>query len=117
IAFLILNHYKKKVNNGFLSFGQGVGLSVLTGLVIGVIMAIFMYVYTKFINPDMIIKIQDKAIEDMQSQGLSDEQIEMSMGMAEMFMSPGFFAISTLIAMPIIFTIIGLIASAIVKKD
>ena len=117
IPFVFLSHYKNKINKGFLSFGQGVGLSALTGLLLGVLMGIFIYMYAAYINPDMIVSIEDKAIEDMRSQGLSDDQIESSMAIAGMFISPGFFAISSLISMPLIFTIVGLIASAILKRD
>lgn len=117
IPFVFLSHYKNKINKGFLSFGQGVGLSALTGLLLGVIMGIFMYVYAAYINPDMIVAIEDKAIEDMRSQGLGDDMIESNMAFAGMFFSPGFFAISTLLSMPFIFTLVGLIASAILKRD
>lgn len=109
--------FKNKQNSGYLRLGQGVSLSVLTGLISGFIVAVFFYFFMKYISPEFLENIQDKAMMDMAEQGLSDEQIEQSMSYASYFMSAGFIAIIALIGSVISYLILGLITSAIMKRD
>ncbi|MDZ4821975.1 MAG: DUF4199 domain-containing protein [Flavobacteriales bacterium] len=115
--FIVLRHYRDKVNGGFMAYGQGVGLATLTGLVVGIIGAIWMVIYMKFINTGFALAIEEKAIEDMQSQGMSDSEMEMAMSMASFFWSPAFIALASLLGSVLMYLILGLIASAFIKKD
>ncbi|MFM9985076.1 MAG: DUF4199 domain-containing protein [Flavobacteriales bacterium] len=110
-------HYKKQKNNGYLRYGQGVGLSVVTGLVAGILGAIYIVIYMKFINTGMVDEIMEQSYEQMADQGMSDTQIDQAMEMTSMFMTPGFFAIISVLSWVIISLIIGLIASAFMKRD
>ncbi len=113
----MLWNFREKKNGGFLRYGQGVGLSVLTGLVSGVIGGIFFFIFVKYIAPEFITQIEDAAIAGMQEQGLTDEQIEMNMGYASMFMSPGAMVVYAILGALFSYLIYGLIFSAIFKKD
>ncbi len=113
----MLKEFRDVHNGGFLRMGQGVGLSALTGLFAGIITAIFFYFFVTQISPEFVTNIQDKAIEDMSEQGLSDEQIEENMKYAGMFMSAGFMSAMAVIGSVFTYTIIGLIGSAILKRD
>jgi hypothetical protein len=110
-------HFKNKKNNGYLRYGQGVGLSVLTGLVTGILSAIYMVIYMKYINPGLVDEIMEKSYEQMTDQGLSEAQIEQAIEMSAMFMTPTFFAVISVISWLFISLIIGLIASAFMKRD
>ncbi len=110
-------HFKNQKNNGYLRYGQGVGLSVLTGLVTGILSAIYMVIYMKYINPGLIEEIMEKSYEQMTDQGLTDAQIEQAMEISSMFMTPTIFAATSIVSWVLISLIIGLIASAFMKRD
>lgn len=116
VGWMIWN-FREKKNGGFLRYGQGVGLSTLTGLIAGVITGIFFFIFVKYIAPEFIENIENKTISDMQAQGLSDSQIEMNMKYASMFMSPGAMVIFSIIGSVVSYLILGLIFSAIFKRD
>ncbi len=113
----IVKHFRDEHNKGRLRFGQGVGLSSLTGLFAGLITAVFFYFFISYIAPEFMTNIQDQAINDMMEKGMSEEQIEQNMQYAGMFMSAGFMSIMALVGTVVSYTILGLIASAIFKRD
>jgi len=113
----MIKDFRDVQNGGYLRFGQGVGLSALTGLIAGIITAIFFYIFVTQMSPEFITNVQDKAIEDMAEQGLSDEQIAESMKYAGMFMSAGFMSAMAIIGSVFTYTILGLIVTAIYKRD
>ena len=89
IIVLVLAHqYFKKNGDGFMSYGQGVGIAFWAGLVSSVIGSIFTYVYVKFIDSSMTTAIREGAIRDMEEKGQSEEQIEMAMKFVDMFTNP-----------------------------
>ena len=111
IVFLAHKFFKES-GDGFMSYGQGVGIGFWTGLTSSVVSSIFTYVYVKFIDDVFVAKIREKAIEDMQAQGQSEEQIEMAMKFVEMFTGAEallffglFIGILTLVIVALIITI------------
>lgn len=85
VVVFLAHKFFKDNGDGFMSYGQGIGIGFWTGLTASVVSSIFTYIYIKFIDDGFISKIREKAIEDMQAQGQSDEQIEMAMKFVEMF--------------------------------
>ncbi len=116
-VFFIVKHFRDERNNGKLRFGQGVGLCSLTGLFAGLITAVFFYFFISYIAPEFVTTIQDQAINDMMERGMNEDQIEESMKYAGMFMSAGFMSVMALVGTVVSYTILGLIASAIYKRD
>lgn len=112
----IIKNFRDALNGGYLRIGQGTGLSALTGLFQGIIMAIFMYVFTTSINPDMMVMMEDQALQQLESQGLSESEIDQAMEMSKAFMTPGFISSMLLVGSVIMTTLLGLIISAIMKK-
>jgi hypothetical protein len=89
ITMVVLAHlYFKKNGDGFMSYGQGVGIAFWLGLISSAIASVFTYVYVKFIDSSMTTAIREGAIRDMEAQGQSDEQIEMGMKFVDMFTNP-----------------------------
>lgn len=115
IAFVIVflaHKFFKESGDGFMSYGQGIGIGLWTGIIASVISSVFTYVYVKFIDDGFVGKIRDKALEDMQAQGQSEEQIEMAMKYVEMFTGAEallffglFIGILTLVVVALIITI------------
>ena len=86
IVILVLAHlYFKKNGDGFMSYGQGIGIAFWTGMISSVVGSVFTYIYVKFIDQSMTTVIREMSIRDMQEKGQSDEQIEMAMKFVDMF--------------------------------
>jgi Protein of unknown function (DUF4199) len=109
--------YKRKFNHGRLTVGQGTLLSFIAGLVNGAIISLFIYILYTYISPGMLDAIKTTAIENMQSKGLSNDQIKASLEITGFMFKPAMIAVMGFFGTPIMFTILGLIVSAIVKKD
>jgi len=112
VVVFLAHKFFKENGDGFMSYGQGIGIGFWTGLTASVASSIFTYIYIKFINDGFIAKIREKAIEDMQAQGQSDEQIEMAMKFMEMFTNAEamlffglFIGVLTLVIIALIITI------------
>lgn len=116
IIYLAHNEFKEQ-GNGYMSYGQGLGLGTLTTVVSGVVSSVFSYVYVKFINPEYLQEILDISMAKMEEQGQSQEQIDAAMGMMEKFMSPEITFVFGLIGAVFIGFIISLIVSAITKNN
>jgi hypothetical protein len=108
--------YFKENGDGFMSFGQGVGIGFWTGLISSVASSIFVFIYVSFINDNYLTKARDKAIEDMQAKGQSEDQIEMAMKFVDMFLSPGAMLLMGIIFGTIILVVLSLIISIFTQK-
>ncbi len=102
--------------DGFMSYGQGMGVTWWIALVSSVIYSIFFYVYIKFIDGSFVQMIMDKQREDMQNRGMSDEQIDQAMSFSAPFMSPEMMLVFGLIGGIIIIMICGLIVTIFTQK-
>lgn len=114
--YLAMNEFKKE-NQGFMSYGQGLGLGTLMSAISGLISSFFSMAYMKFIDPTITDQIMKKAVEDMEKKGIPDEQIDQAMEMSKIFMNPGAMFIFGLFGSILIGFILSLIIAAIVKKD
>ena len=106
----------KDEGNGFMSYGQGLGIGTLMGVVGSLLSVVFSYVYVKFIDPSFMDIIKELQVEKMQEQGLSDAQIDQAMDMSAAFMTP-----EVMFPMAFVFSvffafILSLIVSAITKN-
>lgn len=117
VIFMSIKDYRDQRNNRKLTIGQGAGLGTLIGLVSGVLGAIFFYLFITFVNPNYIAEAENLAIENMQKQGMSDEQIEQGLEIMWYFMNPFFMSIMIIFFSVIFNLIAGLIVGAILKRD
>lgn len=107
----------KAGNDGFMNYGQGLGIGTLMGAVSGVLFSIYYYVYNEFIDPALKINIMSKVREQFENQGMSDEQIDTALTMTQKFSSPGFGFIFGVLGMILFAFIISLIVSAFQKNE
>lgn len=108
--------YYKDSANGFMSYGQGVGIAFWIGLVSGAISSIFTYLYIKFIDTTFMQLMEERQIEAMRQKGFSDEQIDQGMKFASMFNTPEAMFIMMLIGSIIATVIIGVIVTIFTQK-
>lgn len=109
--------FRDKCNGGYISYGRSLGSGVMISLITGVILAIYSYLNSAFLNPEIIEQMMRAGEENMIKQGLSDDQIDQAMGMTTMFMTPVFIAITSFFSMLLWGTLISLLASIFIKKD
>ena len=104
-------------NDGFMTYGQGLGSSALLGAIWGVIAGGFNYIYLQFIDQGVIQKQLNLARERLEEQGLSESQIEDAEKITKMMMGPGVqFVIVVLVTILFMF-ILGLIVSGVLKRE
>jgi hypothetical protein len=118
IAIIVLAHkYFKDNGDGFMSFGQGIGISFWISLVSSAISSIFTFIYVKFIDTGFIANMMDKQRTALEERGgMSDEQIDAAMSMTSKFMTPGMMLVFGIIGGVIITVIVALIITIFTQK-
>lgn len=123
VSFLVLaggilmamRHYKES-NHGFMSFGEGLGIGAMVSFVVGMLSAIFSYLYMNIIDPEVIGRMMEKTRSDMEARGgLSDEQIDQGMAMAGKFMNGPIMMIWVLLLTVLVGVVFALVIAAFVK--
>lgn len=68
----------KDEGDGFMSYGQGVGIGFWISLIAVIVGGLFAYTYANIIDPATMESFYEKQYEQMQEKGMPDEQIEMA---------------------------------------
>jgi hypothetical protein len=78
IAIIVFAHKNfKESGDGFMSFGQGVGITVIAFIVSTILTLIFTYSHLTYLSPAMWEEIWIKNADDMAAKGQSEDQIKM----------------------------------------
>jgi hypothetical protein len=117
VGIILAQRDFKRQNAGFMGYGQGLGIGTVLSAVVGVLSAAFTYVYTNFVDPEMMTRAMEKVRADMEAKGnMSDAQIDQAMAMSAKFTSGPILLVFVLIGSIVIGFIISLITSAIIKN-
>jgi hypothetical protein len=77
IAIIVFAHKNfKESGDGFMSFGQGLGITVIAFIVSTILGLIFTYAHLTYLSPAMWEEIWTKSADDMAAKGQSEEQIK-----------------------------------------
>lgn len=106
-----------KGGDGFMNYGQGLGLGTLMSVVSGVISSIYTFIYVSYINTAYFENMKELQIVKLEEQGMSDAQIEQTMQMMDSFSGPVPTAIFGILGTVFFGFLIALIVSAIAKKS
>lgn len=80
VVLLILAHREfKQSGDGFMSYGQGVGIGFWISLVSLVVGGLVVWLYTSFIEPEVMTRFYEAQRINFEEQGMPDNQIEMSL--------------------------------------
>jgi hypothetical protein len=80
-AMIVLAHkYYKDNSDGFMSYGQGLGISMVLVMVSIIVGGLFTFIYITFVDPSIFEAIWTRTAEQMEEQGQSDEAIETAVG-------------------------------------
>lgn len=99
-----------------LSYGRGVGTASLIGLYSGLIGGVYAFIHFKFVNPSFTDYLVEFIRNQPQSAGMTDAQLAGMEQGVRMFYSPVVLAIASPFITTLICTVIGLVASAFLKK-
>ncbi len=116
-AVVVIQLHYRKILGGFISYGQSIGIAVLSMLVAAVPVAVYTWCLYKFIDPGLLDQLKLIAEEKLVNMGLSEEMISANMAFSSKFISPSFLSISQLFNLPLTALIIGLISSIFIKKQ
>ena len=117
IIVVVLAHRAYKAEgDGFMSYGQGLGLGTLVAAVSAVVSSIFSYIYTKFIDTEFYENLREKMEDTWAEQGMSEEQIETASSMMEKFSNSEISLIIGLLGAVFIGFILSLIITAFTKN-
>lgn len=117
VGIILAQRNFKAQNAGFMSYGQGISVGLTVSGMVGLLSAIFMYVYMNFVDPDLMTRIMEKARADMEAKGsMSDAQIDQAMAMSAKFTTGPIMLAFTVLGSILIGLIISLIASAFTKN-
>lgn len=116
IIFATLN-YRNKLNGGYITYGKAVLTGFYMSLIVGIIMAVYTWLFYSFINPNGLKELLDLTEQKMAETGLSDEMIDQQMKMTSKFMEMPLLNLLTFAGLTFWGTIISLITSAFLKKQ
>lgn len=120
--FFGLKTYRDKVKGGVITYGQAMGYGSYMALVYSIFMAIWAFVFFKYVAHDEMEQLQNMKMAESvtmmrEKYKMSEAQIEQSMKMAKTFSSPGVITVFALVINMFLLTVINLIVAAIMKKD
>lgn len=116
ILFLFLTQKEVRDKQGYLTFGEGFSAGLRYAIFTGLLMAVFMFIYLNFLNPDMLAKSVEAQRDALEAKGLSDGDIEKAIGLTKKY-GPLMGAFSVAVGDAVIGLVISLIVAAILKKD
>ena len=111
--------YRRIYRNGFMTYGEAFSACFWIGLVAGLVAAVYVFVFAKFIHPGFVQEVLDQSREKMiaQNPNMTEEQIEVGMTWAARFTSSVMMMIFGFIAYAMISAVVALIAAIFLKKE
>lgn len=118
VGIVLAHKFYKRNSGGFMSYGQGLGIATVSGIVIGALSGLFNYIYVNFIDSEYIQRATDAARAKMEADGnLTEEQIDQGMKVVTMAMPTGPLSILwAILAMAFFAFLLALVISAFTKN-
>lgn len=119
-VFAGIKHYRDKVNNGFLSFGQGLKIGALIVLIPAVAFGLFDLLYTEVINPEWLDEYYKTMTEKLKT-STAPEKLDAALSKMqrekEMFSNPIFQFLLMALTVFIIGFIVTIISSLTLRRN
>lgn len=110
-------NYRNKYLNGYIEYGKAFTVGMLTALFASILLAVYTYVFFKYIDPGAMEEIMALSEQKMMERGLSDMEIEQGMEMVKSFQTPGMYTFFALAGNFIVGIVISLVTAIFVKKE
>jgi hypothetical protein len=111
--------YRKLYQNDFMTYSQAVKNSFLIGFFASLMLAVFSFIFFKFIDPGMIDRIIEMTRNKMTEANpqMTEEQIEKALSISGFFTNAYVLPIMTIITSSIFSIIFALILGIFLKKE
>ena len=109
--------YRDEKCGGYITFGSAFKFGFLTMFLVGIITAIYTYIFFTFVAPELTEQILIQMENEMLNNGQSEEEIEMIMSYTKKFMTPGWMVAWVVVGSVFMGAIFSLISAAIMKKE
>jgi ethanolamine transporter EutH len=114
-----VKEYRDKKAGGFVTFGKAFKIGFFIGLICAVIAAVYTFIFFKYFDPELVVKMiadaEEKMIESRPN--MDDSEIETAMAFTKKFMSPSMMAVVGMITNIAFSAVIALIVAAVLKKE
>jgi len=118
VGIVLAHKFYKQHNAGFMSYGQGLGIGATLSGIVGVLSAIFTFIYVNYIDTEFMNRAMEKARASMEARGsLTEEQIEQGMAMTTKFMTPTFLFLGGVLGTLFFGFLLSLLIAAITKNN
>lgn len=117
ILVYAIKKYRDEESGGYMTFGNGFLFIFFASIYAGIILGVFSYIQVTFIDPGMMDEAINAQMAEMEKQGMTEEQMEMTQSMTGFMKWPIFIAAVALLGKIFAGILMGLIISAIFKKD
>lgn len=109
----------KHQNAGFLTIGDAMKVGLAIAVIGGIIAGIYAYLHYAYIYPEFIDMARDQAYLEISEQNpnMSEEQISKTMEISNIFMTPMFFSLTTVIGSLLFGLVVSVIAGLVMKKE
>lgn len=114
---MAIKYHRDNELNGYLTLGRSIGMGTMTGLIMGIIGAIWTVIFFTVIDPGMLETIREVAYEQAIENGTPEDQLDQIEGVMNFFTSPTFFAIFMVLGGVLLGLVTGLFAGLVMKKD
>lgn len=108
---------RKKAQSGYLTYGNGFSTGFLSSLNMGVIKAVYTYIYCKFINHGVLAAMIKDATEDMSKKSTSEEQAQAAASAFKLVFSPGGVAVIEFLRVLFVGLLIALVVAAFLRNE
>lgn len=102
---------------GVMPFSKAFSTGMLLTLAVAAMFAVFNFIFYTLISPDVLSEAKDMAIQEMQTDGRSQEEIDMSMKFMGFAFTPVGILITTLIFYPLFGMLLSLLASLFTQRN
>ncbi len=115
LIFLCQREFKS-LNQGYMTFSEGVGLGLLFTMVSSLIAIAFDFIYKNFIDLSINEKVMNFTEEQLENRGVNPEQIEEFVKRTSEYQNSGLAFLIGMFILMLLGLIISLIISAILQK-
>lgn len=116
ITYLGIMYFKDN-NDNELSLGESVSTGLFTGLISGLILMVWTYIFFNFIDPDALTRMLDLTLSSPEYEEMPDETLEQVESWMGFMFNPGMMGLMTLIGRIILTLIVGLVVGLVKKTQ
>lgn len=103
--------------NGYISYSKALGQGVLIGFCASIVFGFYFGLLVGFIDTSYIETMNQLAIDKLLESGMTEDQVEMGMGLMSKFQTPLFMVFSQVLGSTFFAFIFSLITSIFIKKE